>query len=48
MSANNGTLFNGVLRSQLVNIHVASCFFINLDFSLPHAAHFGGDIDLHF
>ena len=38
-------LFNGVLRPKLINISLA-CFLINLDFLLPHTAHFGNIIVL--
>ena len=39
-------LFNGVLRPTLLNIPFASCPFINLDFLLPHIAHFDNSIVL--
>ena len=38
--SNNGILFNDVLIPKLLNILLASCFLINLDFLLPHIAHF--------
>ena len=40
--------FNGVLRPRLLNNRFASCSFINLDFLLPHTAHFDDNIDLPF
>ena len=46
MSPNDGILFNGVLRPRLLNNPFASCFFINLDFLLPHTTHFDDNIDL--
>ena len=39
ISPNNGIIFNGVLRSKLLNIPLASCFLINHDFLLPHIAY---------
>ena len=48
MSPNNGILFNGVLRPRLLNNPFASCSFINLDFLLPHTAHFDDKISLSF
>ena len=48
MSPNNGILLNGVLRPKLLNIPFASCSFINLDFILPHTAHFDNSINLPF
>ena len=48
MSSNNGILVNGVLRPKLLNIHFASCSFINLDFLLRHAIHFDDRIVLPF
>ena len=48
MSLNNRILFNGVLRRKLLNIHFASCSFINLSFLLPHAAHFDNNMVLPF
>ena len=44
MSPNNGILFNGVLKPRLLNNPFDTCFFINLDFSLPHTAHFDNKI----
>ena len=44
MSPNNGISINGVLRSKLLNIPFASCYFINFDFLLPHAGHFDDNI----
>ena len=35
-----------VLRPKLLNIPLASCFLINLDFLLPHIAHFDNIIVL--
>ena len=46
MSPNNGILFSGVLRPRLLNNPFAYCFFINLDFLLPHTAHFDDNIVL--
>ena len=43
MSPNNGILLNGASRPKLLNI---PCFFINLEFLLPHIAHFDNYIDL--
>ena len=40
MSPNNKVLFNGVLKPKLLNISFCFCYFINLDFLLPHTAHF--------
>ena len=40
MSPNNGILLDGFLRPKLFNISFASCSFIDLDFLLPHRAHF--------
>ena len=48
MSLNNGILFNGVLSPKLLINPFASCSFINLDFLLPHAAHFDDNIVLPF
>ena len=48
MSLNNGILFNGVLRPWLLNNPFASCSLINLDFLLPHTAHFDNNIGLPF
>ena len=44
MSPNNGTLLNGFLRPKLLNNPFASYSFINLDFLLPHTAHFDGNV----
>ena len=41
ISQNNGILFNDILRSKFLNIPLASCFLVNLDFLLPHTEHFG-------
>ena len=46
MPPNNGILLNGVLRTRLINNLFASCSFLNLDFLLPHTAHFDDDIEL--
>ena len=46
MPPNIGTLLKGVLRSKLLNSPFASSFLINLDFSLPHIAHFDNIIAL--
>ena len=46
MSPNIGNLLNGVLRPNLLNNPFASCFLINLDFLLPHIAHFNNSIIL--
>ena len=40
ISPNAGTLLNGVLTPKLFNSSFASWFLINLDFLLPHIAHF--------
>ena len=37
-------LLNGVLRLKLLNIPLASCSFINLDFLQPHILHFDNNI----
>ena len=46
ISSDNGILLNGVLRSELLNIPLASCFLMNLDFLLPHIAYFDNNIIL--
>ena len=46
MSPNNGILLNGDLRPRLLNIPIVSCCFINVDFFLPHIAHFDYNINL--
>ena len=46
MSPNNGILLNGVLRPKLLNIPLASCFLINLDFLIPQIAPFDNNISL--
>ena len=46
ISANIGTLLNGVLIPNLLNKPFASWFLINLDFLLPHIAHFDNIIAL--
>ena len=43
---NNGTLLKGVLISKLLNIPVACCSLINLDFLLLHVAQFDCIINL--
>ena len=48
MSPNSGILLNGVLRPKLLNISFASCSLINLDFLVPHRAHFHDRIVLPF
>ena len=48
MFPNNGILFNGVLRPKLLNIPLASCSFLNLDFLLPHTTNFDDNIVLQF
>ena len=48
MSPNNGILLNSALRPKLLNIPFASCSFINLDFLLPHTAHFDNNIAVPF
>ena len=40
MSPNVGNLLNGVLIPNLLNDPFAPCLLINLDFLLPHIAHF--------
>ena len=46
MSPNIGNLHNGVLIPNLLNSPFASWFLINLDFLLPHIAHFDNIIAL--
>ena len=46
MSPNIGNLLNGVLIHNLLNYRFASWFLINLDFLLPHTAHFDNIITL--
>ena len=46
MSPNNGILLNGVLRPRILDNPFVSCSFINLDFLLPHTAHFDNNIVL--
>ena len=46
MSPNNGTLLNAVLRPKLPNNTFASCFLTNLNFLLPHTAHFDDNVGL--
>ena len=48
MSPNNGILFNGVLRPKLCNNPFTSCSLTNLDFLIPHTAHFDCIINLLF
>ena len=42
----NGILSSPVLKTRLANIPFAPCFLINLDFLLPHIAHFDNIIVL--
>ena len=46
MSPNTGTLLNRVLTPKLLNNSFASSFLINIDFLLPHIAHFDNVIAL--
>ena len=46
MSPNIGNSLNGVLIPSLLNNPFASCFLINIDFLLPHIAHFDNIIIL--
>ena len=48
MSPNNRILFNGVLTPKQLSNPFASCSFTNLDFLLPHTAHFDDNIGLPF
>ena len=49
MQANqNKTSLKGVVIPTLLNIPLASCFFQNRDFLLPHTEHFDGKISLPF
>ena len=41
-----GILLNGVLIPNLLNNPLASCLLINLEFLLPHIAHFDNIISL--
>ena len=41
-----GILLNGVLIPNLLNNPLASCYLINLDFLLPHIAHFDNIMNL--
>ena len=43
-----GILLKGVLIPTLLNIPLASCSFINLDFLLPHTTHFHDSTTLPF
>ena len=45
---NNRILTNGVLIPRLENNPLASCSFMNLDFLLPHTAHFDNKAHLPF
>ena len=45
---NNEILLSGVLIPKLLNNPSASCSFINLDFLLPHTAHFDNKAKYHF
>ena len=40
ISPNNRTLLNGLFIPKLLNNSIASCSFTNLDFLIPHTAHF--------
>ena len=44
MSPNNGIFLYGALRPKLLNNPFYSCSSINLDFLLPHTAHFNDKI----
>ena len=46
MSPNIDNLLNGALIPNLLNSPFASWFLTNLDFLLPHIAHFDNIIDL--
>ena len=46
MPPNIGNLLNSFLTPNLLNNPFASQFLINLDFLLPHIAHFDNIIDL--
>ena len=48
MSPNNEILLNGVLRPRLLNIPLASCSIIILDFLLPDTTHFDDNTVLLF
>ena len=45
---NNGTLLKGVLIPKLLDIPIAWCSLINLDFLLPHVAQFHCIINLFY
>ena len=47
-NVNNGILLEGVLIPKLLSNPFASCFFTNLDFLIPHSAHFDCMISLQF
>ena len=46
MSPNVGNLLNGALIPNLLNNPFASCLLINLNFLLPHIAHFDDIMNL--
>ena len=46
MSPNIGNLLNGALIPNLLNNPFASCLLINLNFLLPHIAHFDDIMNL--
>ena len=46
LKPNKGILINGVLIPKLLNNQFAYCFLMNLDFLLPHIAHFDNSIIL--
>ena len=48
MLLNIGILLKDVLRPRLLSNPFASCFLINLDFLVPHIAHFDNIIDPPF
>ena len=48
MPPSNRILFSGVLIPKLLNKPFASCSFTNLDFLIPHTAHFDYIINLLF
>ena len=45
---NNGILLNGILIPKLLSNPFASCSLKNVDFSIPHSAHFDCSIHLPF
>ena len=46
VSPSIGILFSGVLIPNLLNNPFVSCFLIDLDFLLPHSAHFDNIVSL--